>query len=428
MLFNLKILIMKHLINRSDRYFSPHCWQTSGMWMVLLVAFVAGFGTGCHQDSPRLSIDHDKTAPGPVTHVQVENLPGAAKLTYFLPGDSDLLQVEADYEIRPGVTQQMTKSLYGNSMVLEGFRDTGLHAVDLYAVDRSGNKSSVVKVMVSPHTAPVIQVYDSITYASNFGGIVVNFSNPSLANVVIAVMVKDSTGEWVDYDKDYTSQADGPYIVNGLPAVPTTFGVYVQDRWGNYSDTLIRQVTPLFETELDKTKFKQFPLPGDCSNLWEGQHNPGQLWDDNSNVSYGWSGTTTFSFPKTITFYLGGKALLSRMATWGVHDGREYSASNVNEFELWGSNDPNPDGSYDASWTLIGRFQVQKPSGLPLGQLSDEDIATATGPGDQFIMPPDAPAFSYVRFKIISTFSTPANSPAGAAWLMEITLWGQPQP
>ena len=394
------------------------------LWLFAIICVMAS----CRQDSTRLSIDHDKIPPGPVSQVQVENLPGAAKLTYSLPDDSDLLLVEADYEIRPGVTQQMTQSLYGNSMTLEGFRDTGSHPVELYAVDRSGNKSSVVTVAVSPLTAPVNQVFDSISYSANFGGIVVNFKNPSRANVVISAMIKDSTGQWVDYDKDYTSQDEGPYIVNGLPAVSTTFGVYVQDRWGNYSDTLVQTLTPLYETELDKTKFQEYPLPNDCGNIWQGQHDPGQLWDDNSNVSYGWSAITSVPFPKTITFYIGGPARLSRMATWGVHDGREYSASNVSEFELWGSNNPSSDGSYDASWTLIGHFQVQKPSGLPLGQLSDEDVATATGPGDQFLIPPDTPPYSYIRFKIISTYSTPANAPAGAAWLMEITLWGQPQP
>lgn len=386
------------------------------------------FAAACRDDSTRLGLDHDKVPPSPVTQVQVENLPGAARLTYSLPGDSDLLLVEADYEIRPGVSQQMTRSLYGHSMMLEGFGDTATHAVAVYAVDRSGNKSEVVHVNVNPLTAPVNQVIDSMTYDANFGGIVVQFKNPSQANLVIGILTKDSTGAWTEYDRDYTSQAQGPYIVNGLPAVSTTFGVYAKDRWGNYSDTLVKTLTPLFETELDKAKFKQYPLPDDCPNIWEGTHNDGQLWDENSIVSYGWSGVTSTPFPKTITFYLGTKALISRLATWGVHDGREYSASNVKDFEIWGSNNPSSSGEYDDSWILLGSFTVQKPSGLPLGQLSDEDKATAAGPGDQFIMPPGAPPVSYIRFKIISTFSTPANSPSGAAWLMELTLWGQPQP
>ena len=41
----------------------------------------------------------DSVAPGIISNVQVENLPGAAKITYNLPDDDDLVAIEAVYTI-----------------------------------------------------------------------------------------------------------------------------------------------------------------------------------------------------------------------------------------------------------------------------------------------------------------------------------------
>ncbi len=58
----------------------------------------------------------------------------------------------------------------------------------------------------------------------------------------------------------------------------------------------------------------------------------------------------------------------------------------LREFEIWGSNNPNADGSW-ASWDSIGTFESFKPSGLPLGQVSAEDIQFARVDGEDFDFP-----------------------------------------
>src|SRR3546814_16969533 len=81
--------------------------------------------------------------------------------------------------------------------------------------------------------------------------------------------------------------------------------------------------------------------------------------------------------PERCEFVRGERAKLSGIRIWGIRKGREYSSGNIREFEIWGSDDPSPDGSYDG-WTLMGEYEVIRPSGLSVGdELTTEDIATA---------------------------------------------------
>lgn len=389
--------------------------------VVLLLGLLAGFSS-CKEENRRHPLENDGIPPAPISEVQVENLPGAARIAYSLPADEDLLYVQADYEIRPGVKQETKASFFDNALVVRGFGDTNPHEVQLYAVDRGGNKSDVVTATVHPLLPPVQAVYDSLDYYEDFGGISVSFVNGAQADIVVNVIVRDPSGEWVDYDRDYTSQASGLFTVRGLESRPTEFGVYVRDRWSNMSDTLIKTLTPLFEQELDKALFKPLVLPTDAASTWP----LADLWNNNTVQLSGFHSNGNEGFPESFTMDLGVKAKLSRFRTWQVHDGREYSSGNIKQFELWGSNAPASDGSWD-SWTLLGEFEIVKPSGMAVGQLSNEDIATAAA-GDESLVPIAAPAVRYLRFKVISTFASPPNSSTGSAWLIELGFWGQVQP
>ena len=61
-----------------------------------------------------------------------------------------------------------------------------------------------------------------------------------------------------------------------------------------------------------------------------------------------------------------------------------------------------------------------KPSGLPVGQFSNEDKEYASA-GEEFVFPADVPAVRYIRFKALSTFT-------GVKFihLMEVTFYGKP--
>jgi len=378
------------------------------------------FFSSCEQADLRDPLESDSEAPGIVTDIEVENLPGGATISYTLPDDKDILYVVADYEIRKGVAYDVKSSYYNNSVTILGFGTTEEYDVDLYVVDRSGNKSERTTIKVNPLTPPVQLAFEKLDYTRGFGGIHLTFENETKANLVTNILVRNEANEWIEYDKYYTSLPNGDYSVRNLQSVPTTFGVYLYDRWNNHSDTLIREITPLFEMELDKSKFKELSLAGDAANAW---NLPG-LWNGVPQSGHGIS--STGPFPKHFQFSLGTKSKLSRLKIWGVYDGREYSSGNIKEFEVWGSNNPDPNGSFEG-WELMGTYTVVKPSGLPEGELSSDDRAVAAA-GFDFDISPDAPAVLYVRLNILSSFASPRNSANGTAWSREITLWGQEQP
>jgi len=376
------------------------------------------FFSSCVQRNIREPLKEDSTPPAPVTNVTVENLHGAAKISYDIPKDLDLLYVKANYEIREGVKEEKRASFYGHNLTVEGFGDTVKHEVTLVAVDRSGNESEGTKITIKPLISPVQVGYSSLSYIEDFGGINVSYENPSGADLITTIMTRDFTGEWKEYSKNYTSQSDVNFSVRGLPPVTATFGVFIRDKWNNYSDTLIKDLTPLKEIKLNKKKFSVVNLPNDAEiDTWPIE----SFWDDYIWGGSGMHTTGNTGLPAWVTIDLGVTARLSRIRIWQVHDGREYSGGNIRQFELWGSNYPD---TISAHWTLLQSCEIVKPSGLPMGELSNEDVREAED-GHEFSIPADAPSVRYIRLKIISTFTITSGARTGSTWAREITFWGQ---
>src|SRR5690606_35830153 len=73
----------------------------------------------------------DKTPPGVVTNVHVENLAGKAKITYTLPDSKNLLYVKAEYTLASGEVAVAKSSFYKDTIMVEGFADTNDHEVAL---------------------------------------------------------------------------------------------------------------------------------------------------------------------------------------------------------------------------------------------------------------------------------------------------------
>lgn len=386
----------------------------------------------CSREKSVGPIDDAGAAPGEVSNVQVTNIAGGAKISYTLPGDPDLFYVEADYEIRPGVKEQAKSSYYGNTLVVQGFRDTTAQKVTLYAVDRGEKRSGPVEVTINPLISPVRQAYASLAYDKDFGGISVTFENPSMADLVVDVMVKDSLGDWEDYDKNYSNLANGFFTVRGLPSQETTFGLYVKDRWDNHSDTLIKTLIPIFEVQLDKSLFKDMSayLPGN-PKPYSSSYTMPHLWDDNINSMYHTTQNVGdgAGFPLHFAFDLGVKAKLSRMRLWPRQGDWIYTHGNVKDMEVWGTNnDPGTWSPFSfAGWTKLADFHSFKPSGQPVGTNTEADNAYAVA-GEEMPFPISDPPVRYIMFNVIDNWSQPPNDPSGFAHIAEVTFWGQPQP
>lgn len=384
------------------------------MFFTGLVIMAAG---GCKEEVINNPVENDGTVPGSVSNVSVENLHGGARITYSLPNDKDLLYVKAEFESKAGVVRESRGSFYTNSVLVEGFGDTETYEVKLYAVDRSENESEPVSIQINPLTPPVEEVFNSVKVSEDFGGANITFKNEFEAGIAVVVLSNDSLGQYIPVETYYTQLKDGSFSVRGFDTLKRDFGVYIRDRWNNRSDTLRVVLSPLYEAELDKGGFKEVRLPTDqpsawgwvMPNIWNGDVAGTGFHTDNGGPS-----------PQWFTFDMGTKAKLSRFKIW-QRPGWIYTHGNPREFEIWGSNDPPSDGSWD-NWVKLAECESIKPSGLGPGANTQDDVDAAAR-GDEFNVPIEAPAVRYIRFKNLRNWAG-----SGFIHFMEITIWGSPQP
>lgn len=359
----------------------------------------------------------DGIAPGPVTNTSVRNFPGGATIFYDLPSDSDLSYVKAEYRLTTGEVREVRASQYVDSLVIEGFGDTQEYTVNLYCYDQFENASDGVAVTVHPDTPPVITIFESLKYTVDFGGFLIDYANPTRSNIAIYVTRKNAgSGEFDYYDAYYTRTESGTYAVRGLPNEENEFGIYVRDKFNNYSDTLFFSATPYKEDELDKSLFLLVNYPGDVS--WaEYNGNPINMWDGQVNEHVYAHTAYPLAFPHCITIDLGVNVILSRMHEW---QRSRWEHGSWRYFKVYGCSELPPASSEDmfSGWTLLGDFESIKPSGLPLYQVTDEDLERYAE-GEDFSFMRNIPAVRYIR--ICCTMSW---SGMECSTVSEISLWG----
>ncbi len=381
---------------------------------ISLTAFTILLAAGACTSDKLGPVEKDDIAPGVVHSLSVENLPGAAKITFELPVDKDLQYVKARYTTPGGVVRESKVSRYNRSITMEGFGDTSRYTVTLYTVDKSENVSQPVDITVKPLVPPIWTVRKTIVLAPDFGGVNVGFTNEGEKDLAIVVLSDDTLGQFSPLTTQYTKLKQGDFSTRNMPNKPTRFGVYLRDRWGNLSDTLITTLTPLFEEQLDRTKMHGEILPTDAPIGHLGSI--AGLFDGNTQAGF-YHSSDDARMPQWFTYDMGVTAKLSRLV-WFMRPGFYYSLHNPKEVEIWGSNNPNPNGSFDDSWVLLTTNTQIKPSGLPEGQLSqaDQDAAVA---GHTVTFPLNTPKVRYIRFKTNKNWSngTYVN-------FHEIKMWG----
>jgi hypothetical protein len=365
------------------------------------------------------------SAPDPVRNIRVENISGGAILTYELPGNTDLLYVKAAYA-QNGARRETRASAYVNTLKIEGFGDTDEHDVELYSVNRTGKESAAVKQAIRPLTPSIVFVEQSLHAEEDFGGFTVSFENINREDIALYALKRDTVdGKFTEHDALYTSQEEGVFSVRNLPNVANDFGVYVVDRWNNFSDTVFFTLTPWREDYLDKKLFRVKTVQGDVGWNFYGGGAPENAFDD--IVSNGKYAHTNFpvEFPHRYTLDFGVTVKLSRFKFWqrpGSDVLYQHGAPKV--YNIYGRADDPGNGSSDvlAGWTLLMTCHSFKPSGLPLGQNSSEDVEFAAL-GEEFSFPRNLEAVRYVRFEMLESWSGMKCSVIG-----ELSFWGEIQP
>lgn len=368
--------------------------RMSTIWLITILA-----ATGCKRDLLNTPIETSTEKPGVVSNVKIENKSGGALLTYTLPSNEGLSYIKAVYEIRPGVKREVVSSYYTNQITIDGYNSTSEQSISLYSVTKSEVMSDPLIVKIKPLKSAIQQVYESLNIIAGFGGPNVKFTNPDRSAVIIAPLIKSDNGAIKTLDKIYTQTLSGNTTLRGQESVLTNFGFVVTDRFGNHTDTLYKKLTPYSEVLLDKSKFAAYNLPGDATMAYGTFLS--YLWDG-SYATAAWPRAFTLegvTIPQTITIDLGVTRALSRFIFFPrTESGNKYYVrANIRDFEIWATNSPPADGSY-TGWTKLATQSVVKPSGLPSGNETAEDLAFALA-GWPTEFEPGLPAFRYLRIK-----------------------------
>jgi hypothetical protein len=405
------------------------------LYLALCLMFFVGYS--CKEESLLDYTDGSVPAPAPVTVDKVTNKPGGAVIKYTIPNDENLLGVKAVYE-RNGEICETKASLYSDTLIVEGLGEAKTYDVELFSVGRNEKLSSPVKVEINPLIPPVHTV--NFDLEATFGGVNLLLSGNDLNASFAVVVLIDSLGlgEWLPLHTFYTKAETIKLSRRGLDVKEYQFAVYLRDRWLNRSDTIYRTLTPIEEVKLSKDSYTNARLPGDSYDPAEnnGGYTLEHLWDGLEGV--GWYNTFfanqfTSPMPQQFTISLGYKASISRFKMWPRADDM-YSSSTPRTWELWGSDNPPADGSYD-NWCLLGEFSQFKPSGYGdgnvVGTITDEDRTYFQSGGDYELEITDNAidpfrTVSFLRFRTTATFTTyGTEARTGQLIIGELTFWGQ---
>jgi hypothetical protein len=409
----------------------------------IMIAVLMCIMSGCREEGRIDHIDDSAPAPAPVTVEKVTGIPGGAVIKYRIPKDKNLLGVKVVYT-RNGEICESKASKYSDTLVVEGFGNTETQEAKLYSIGINEKLSEPVSVTISPLLPPVYSV--QFDMEQSFGGVVVslaeNYSNADLSLVLMVAdtlkYAPDGKKLWKNLQIFYTQSEARKFSRRNLEAKPTDFALYVRDRWGNMSDTVYRQLTPIEEIKLPKTEFRNAMLPGDFYSPAEGNNNyrMEQIWlgGETANAVI-YASEFSAPMPQWFTIDLGHKMSISRFQKWPRSNNELYSGSAPRELQLWGSDNPNPDGSWDESWHLLGEFEQLKPSGYgegrEVGPITDEDRDYWYNRTEFELLPTEqAPdpymTVTHLRVKILSTYTTyGTEATRGQVIICELTFWGQ---
>src|SRR5690606_32423976 len=233
-------------------------------YLTLLVLFLSG----CKEVERFKPASDDSTPPGKVTLKSYKALYGGARFYYTLPADEDLLSVEAVYTSESGKNFTFSSSYFIDSLDVYGFPDTKEHSIQLFAVDRAGNRSEPLDVSVEPLEPAFSRVANSIEVKPGFSSFFLDWDNELEQNINVYVDFNFTLdGENRTLTSVFSSNlAEDRRFVNDLFLPPTEkvgVKVRVEDIYGNITETMDKGSISLYEdNKLPKTAWS-LPNPND---------------------------------------------------------------------------------------------------------------------------------------------------------------------
>jgi hypothetical protein len=378
---------------------------------------------GCSEESHQ-AFGSDNDPPGKVTITSIENVAGGAIIKFTPPSDEDLLYIIGKYENEKGEKKQVIVSAYIDSLNINGFGKIGIFDVEVSAFDLGNNQSEIEIVEISPLEAPIHEILKSIDGIQDFGGINISYENPSGANVSLNMSVVNDSGELEFKESFYTSQKNSSYSFRGYDPVATTFVIYVEDQWGNQTETKSFEITPLKDVFIEKSFWSVVQMPGDES-FSEYGFSANQIWDGSWSNQWNCGHTNFLSLPHQLTLDLGQRVKLNRFKLYQRGGSELYKHGNPKIFEIYGRENLDNLPIYDPSkpgdgWILLGKFESFKPSGLPPGSNTEEDYLFQDN-GEDFVFEFESQSreIRYIRLINIESWNNQMVTVIG-----ELSFWG----
>jgi len=401
----------------------------------------------CEEEDRHLGSSGDAVAPGQPTAVTYKPLYGGARFFYDLPGDEDLLSIDAVYTNANNEIFSFSASYYIDSLDVYGFGDTIDYQINLYAVDRAGNRSAPVTVTVTPLEPAITRVIKSVEVKPGFSSFFLDWENE----------LEQSINVYVDfnYTKDGTQYAFTSVFSSNLseerrfvedleltPQEMVSVSVRVEDTYGNITEPVDMGQISLYE-DIEIPKENWFlpatndsiggvpqcfgdGLEGRLRYIIDGIIDRGDNLNFMHTQSRGRTGDTDDgNMPWNIIIDLGDYYELSRIVTVQRHSG---GLDNINRGQYYQSENVGIYNMYiwdedSAKWSVISRHQIDVPVGL-----SDLEFVKKGEAGDMAYMYPDDPRYTrparWFRYEALKGF-TSNYTREDSNCLSELTLYGR---
>ena len=420
----------------------------------LFVLLACACDTRYDQYQRLLPTDESVPGPMPVTVTGVRSIAGGAVIKVSYPDDNNIRGTIATYE-RNGVVVTSKVSRYVDSLVVEGFPDTGTHEVEIASFNVNEVKSASETVKITPLEPAIKTVVPTIT--ATFGGVKILIEgNESKSDLAVCLLrdadlsdeskpIKDR--KWVEVTTLFTASNNIRLTRRNLAPEEALYAVYIRDHWGNTSDTTSVKLKPEEETRIPVTTFKDANLPDDnCKSANSSNYPFMALFEQ---VPSGASSIPHFFAcdqaprPCWLTVSFGLTAQLSRVHTLPRIDYNIWTNAHPRDFEFWGwgeeenptgvENPDNPHG-FQTGWKLLGTFTQYKPTGYDeqgyVGETSPEDREYFNAGNDfEFdasIWPDANNSIRYLRIVFVDNFATfKTEATSMAVQIGEITPYGK---
>jgi hypothetical protein len=388
----------------------------------------------------------DTVAPKKPTIIDWEPFFGGAIIYFQPPDDEDLLSINAEYTNVNGRTFRFAASYFTNAITVSCMGSVDPHTVKVYSMDRTGNKSEAVSVVVTPDEPIVQRVASTVSVKPAFGSFMVEWANGLMSDVNVYIDFEfTQNGTQRSITQVFSSSEDSVRVfvenLNLTELEPVSIRARVEDYYDNSSAVVdLGQITLLTDEVLPKAGWS-LPdvrteiggVPQCFGDAHEGKLrfviddiiDEGMIYNYMHTDSRGYNGDVAFgNLPWNILIDLGDYYELSRIITHQRHyaenvmeRGHYYQDENVGIYNMYIWDEDL------AQWEFVSQRIIPVPNTGNLVELLQKARA-----GDFAYLYPDEPKFSkptrWFRYEAIVGFQADYTSLL-ANCLSEITLYGR---